>query len=117
MSRCGRQSAFRDPDRLSRAAQLKAIAMRATKTHMVRKVLDCAHPLALWGSFLISFCMAGYAQEDPPSRTQARSIVISRYGIVAAEHPFASQAGAKILPTGADGQWHWRRSLRYRLRG
>lgn len=76
--------------------------MRATKTHMVRKVLDCAHPLALWGSFLISFCMAGYAQEDPPSRTQARSMVISRYGIVAAEHPFASQAGAKILAQGGN---------------
>jgi len=35
-----------------------------------------------------------------PDRSQARSMVISRYGIVAAESPLASQAGAAILASG-----------------
>jgi len=39
------------------------------------------------------------AAED---RTQARSMVISRYGIVATEHPLASQIGAAILAQGGN---------------
>src|SRR5438034_2576864 len=35
-------------------------------------------------------------------RTQARSMVISRYGIVATEHPLASQIGATILAQGGN---------------
>ena len=35
-------------------------------------------------------------------RTQARSMVISRYGIVASEHPLASQIGATILAQGGN---------------
>src|SRR5438105_927361 len=35
-------------------------------------------------------------------RTQARSMVISRYGIVATEHPIASQIGATILSEGGN---------------
>src|SRR6266852_3243607 len=35
-------------------------------------------------------------------RTQARSMVISRYGIVATEHPIASQIGATILAQGGN---------------
>jgi len=56
-------------------------------------------------------------------RSQARSMVITRYGIVATEHPLASQIGVSILAQGgnavdaavaanaamgfrANGQWH-----------
>src|SRR5204862_8283473 len=35
-------------------------------------------------------------------RTQSRSMVISRYGIVATEHPLASQIGATILAQGGN---------------
>src|SRR5678815_1924027 len=35
-------------------------------------------------------------------RSQARSMVISRYGIVASEHPLASQIGANILAQGGN---------------
>jgi gamma-glutamyltranspeptidase/glutathione hydrolase len=35
-------------------------------------------------------------------RSQARSMVISRYGIVASEHPLASQIGANILEQGGN---------------
>jgi gamma-glutamyltranspeptidase/glutathione hydrolase len=35
-------------------------------------------------------------------RTQTRSMVISRYGIVASEHPLASQIGVKILSEGGN---------------
>src|SRR4029077_7690673 len=35
-------------------------------------------------------------------RTQARSMVITRYGIVATEHPIASQIGATILSEGGN---------------
>src|SRR5437899_9639335 len=48
-------------------------------------------------------CMPALAQDDEPTgRTQARSMVISRYGIVAAEHPFAAQAGVSILSQGGN---------------
>ena len=35
-------------------------------------------------------------------RSQARSMVITRYGIVASEHPLASQIGAAILAQGGN---------------
>jgi gamma-glutamyltranspeptidase/glutathione hydrolase len=41
---------------------------------------------------------AGRAQD----RTQARSMVITRYGIVATEHPIASEIGAAILAQGGN---------------
>src|SRR5215813_4392390 len=44
------------------------------------------------------FAMSGAAQD----RTQARSMVITRYGIVATEHPIASQIGATILSQGGN---------------
>src|SRR5881397_2038339 len=47
------------------------------------------------GLLLVS---AAHAQD----RTQARSMVISRYGIVATEHPLASQIGATILSQGGN---------------
>lgn len=37
---------------------------------------------------------------DAQDRSQARSVVISQHGIVAAEHPLAAQAGAAILAQG-----------------
>ena len=52
--------------------------------------------------FLIACALAGFdalAQED---RSQARSMVITRYGIVATEQPLASQAGAMILARGGN---------------
>src|SRR5690349_18240324 len=53
------------------------------------------YPLLLAG---LLFAMPGSAQD----RTQARSMVISRYGIVATEHPIASQIGATILSEGGN---------------
>ena len=38
----------------------------------------------------------------PEDRTQARSMVITRYGIVATEHPLASQIGAEVLREGGN---------------
>jgi gamma-glutamyltranspeptidase / glutathione hydrolase len=48
--------------------------------------------------FLITL-LSSYAQSD---RSQSRSMVISRYGIVATENPLASQAGATILARGGN---------------
>jgi len=48
---------------------------------------------ALW-PLLVSLSLA------QPDRSQARSMVVSRYGIVASENPLASQAGAMILARG-----------------
>jgi gamma-glutamyltranspeptidase/glutathione hydrolase len=59
---------------------------------------DCSKigfPLAC---LLMTLLSAG-AQAD---RSQARSMVISRYGIVASENPLASQAGANILAQGGN---------------
>src|SRR5436190_1703535 len=42
------------------------------------------------------------ADTQAQDRTQARSMVISRYGIVATEHPIASQIGATILSEGGN---------------
>src|SRR5258707_2296233 len=39
---------------------------------------------------------------DAQDRSQGRSMVISRNGIVAAESPLAAQAGARILERGGD---------------
>src|SRR3984957_9671112 len=38
----------------------------------------------------------------PPVRDQARSMIVTRYGIVAASQFLASQAGAKILEAGGN---------------
>ncbi len=47
---------------------------------------------------LVMFQMDAEAQD----RSQARSMVISRYGIVAAENPLAAQAGVSILQQGGN---------------
>ena len=52
----------------------------------------------LSGALLCTLFMPAPAAE----RTQARSMVITRYGIVATEHPLASQIGANILRQGGN---------------
>ena len=42
------------------------------------------------------------AQQQERDRTQARSVVVTRYGIVAAEQPLAAQAGVQILSAGGN---------------
>lgn len=51
---------------------------------------------------LAGFDLTSFGQDESGGRTQARSMVITRYGIVASEHPFASQAGADILAHGGN---------------
>ena len=46
----------------------------------------------------LSMVTLGNAQD----RTQGRSMVTTRYGIVAAESPLAAQAGAQILSRGGN---------------
>ena len=60
-------------------------------------------PISRWTKicvfgFSISVMHASYAQD----RGQARSMVISRYGVVAAESPLAAQAGVRILESGGN---------------
>src|ERR1041385_5660327 len=45
---------------------------------------------------------AANATPPPPSREQARSMIVTRYGIVATSQFLASQAGAKILEAGGN---------------
>ena len=53
---------------------------------------------ALAAAWLIAAASAAMAQE----RTQGRSMVISQYGIVAAEHPIAARAGTAMLESGGN---------------
>jgi gamma-glutamyltranspeptidase / glutathione hydrolase len=60
-------------------------------------------PIRQWAKicvlgFAIGLMHASYAQD----RGQARSMVVSRYGIVAAESPLAAQAGVRILESGGN---------------
>src|SRR5947208_14534953 len=63
----------------------------------------------------LSFAIGVFAQDDspapsraatttppPPGREQARSMIVTRYGIVAASQFLASQAGAKMLESGGN---------------
>src|SRR5487761_840310 len=57
----------------------------------------------LWAAAMLTSCILGaqgrmYSQD----RNQGRSMVISRYGIVAAESPLASQAGVQMLERGGN---------------
>jgi gamma-glutamyltranspeptidase/glutathione hydrolase len=54
---------------------------------------------ALLGLMLITALAQSTVAED---RAQARSMVITRHGIVASEHPLASQIGANILSQGGN---------------
>src|SRR5260370_38211339 len=51
--------------------------------------------------FGIAMTIAGQSV-DAQDRSQGRSMVISRYGIVAAESPLAAQAGARMLERGGN---------------
>src|SRR5215831_17846035 len=53
-----------------------------------------------FGIFLIAPLSA--VPSPAQDRTQARSMVITRYGIVATEHPIASQIGATVLSEGGN---------------
>jgi gamma-glutamyltranspeptidase/glutathione hydrolase len=53
-------------------------------------------------SFLALVCLTLAASAPAQDRSQARSMVISRNGIVAAESPLAAQAGARILEHGGN---------------
>ena len=46
--------------------------------------------------------MSACTHAEPADRTQGRSMVITRQGIVATEHPLASQIGATILAQGGN---------------
>ena len=53
--------------------------------------------IALTGALMVA-ASAAMAQD----RTQGRSMVISQYGIVAAEHPIAARAGTAMLEAGGN---------------
>jgi len=57
-----------------------------------------ARCLGLAVALMAAAASAGMAQ----NRTQGRSMVISQYGIVAAEHPIAARAGTAILESGGN---------------
>ncbi len=54
--------------------------------------------IGLATAWLVAAASAGAAQD----RTQGRSMVISQYGIVAAEHPVAARAGTAMLESGGN---------------
>src|SRR3989454_2052449 len=54
-----------------------------------------------YGYFAIAMTIAAQSV-DAQDRSQGRSMVISRYGIVAAESPLAAQAGARMLERGGN---------------
>ncbi|HTV53907.1 MAG TPA: gamma-glutamyltransferase [Terriglobia bacterium] len=64
----------------------------------------CSLPLVLAIIVLVSLALSTSAQPQAPAdlldRSQTRSMVVSRLGIVAAEQPLAAQAGATILAEG-----------------
>src|SRR5438874_9216206 len=68
------------------------------------KLLVAALLLA-WSAFAQDETPAGAgpaATPLPPSRDQARSMIVTRYGIVATSQFLASQAGAKMLEAGGN---------------
>ncbi len=58
--------------------------------------------LKRWVLFLSLALMVSAVQGDAQDRTQNRSMVISRKGVVAAESPLAAQAGANVLARGGN---------------
>src|ERR1043166_5195402 len=79
-------------------------------------------------SKVVVLCVAGLMAltANAQDRGQARSMVMSKNGIVAAESPLAAQAGVRILESGgrrrgagggrADDEWNRRRSVCDRVR-
>ncbi|MGH9690913.1 MAG: gamma-glutamyltransferase [Candidatus Acidiferrales bacterium] len=60
--------------------------------------MNRARSLAVLGMVFLATAVCARAQ----NRTEARSMTIDRYGIVAAENPLAAQAGAQILARGGN---------------
>src|SRR2546422_10212573 len=60
--------------------------------------------LARWlgAALLVGAAMMPIQHADAQERGQARSMVVSRYCIVAAESPLAAQAGVEILERGGN---------------
>ena len=73
---------------------------RATPANMHIPTKDS--PLLKLSAFIIPFALFAMTCLSAEERTQARSMVITRYGIVAAEHPIAAQIGASILSEGGN---------------
>src|SRR6266404_3349960 len=83
-----------------------------------------------WGAWMVWVMGTTFGLNvEAQDRSQARSMVISRQGIVAAESPLAAQAGARRKRRGcghrherddgrglADDEWNWRRPLCDRVR-
>ena len=55
-----------------------------------------------WRIALTSALMVAASAAMAQDRTQGRSMVISQYGIVAAEHPIAARAGTAMLESGGN---------------
>ena len=69
----------------------------------LRRILAVATAAALVaGSAMLPLTELWAQQANGEEREQARSMVISQYGIVAAESPLASQAGVEILRNGGN---------------
>ena len=51
-------------------------------------------------ALLLTLTVLAVGSRAQEGRSQGRSVVVSRYGIVAAENPLAAQAGATILARG-----------------
>ncbi|HTC41271.1 MAG TPA: gamma-glutamyltransferase [Candidatus Acidoferrales bacterium] len=58
--------------------------------------------VTVWVIFLPLAMMVSALQAKPQDRTQGRSMVISRRGVVSAENPLAAQAGASVLANGGN---------------
>lgn len=59
------------------------------------------HAAGIWFLWLLTI-MVPATQAPAQDRSQARSMVMTRYGIVASEQPLASQIGARILAEGGN---------------
>jgi len=60
------------------------------------------HCPKLKAAVLAAAFVMSLSQLEAQDRSQGRSMVISRHGIVATEHPIASQIGATILSEGGN---------------
>src|SRR5260370_27605070 len=59
-------------------------------------------PLPSAALALLTLAANAFGAQVVEDRSQARSMVITRYGIVATEHPLASEIGAAILRQGGN---------------
>src|SRR5258706_11215014 len=63
---------------------------------------DAAASCAPRVAAVLCLILLGIPMNANEDRSQARSMVISRYGVAATEHPFASQAAIDILRAGGN---------------